>query len=267
MTASPRYTLCHEASTLASHGARTAANSAAYLLPHLEPGMNLLDVGCGPGTITLDLAAAVAPGRVIGLENLEAPLVAAREAAATLGDETTTFQVGDALALPFPDDSFDVVHAHQVLQHLTDPVTALREMLRVCRPGGWIAVREADYAAMSWYPELPGLELWRSTYRAVAHANGAEPDAGRRIRAWAGQAGLREVQISSSVWTYATPEATRWWGNGQADRYGGDVFAEQALKLGASPDALAAIADGWRRWGEHPDAWFVILHGELLARA
>lgn len=114
--------------------------------------MELLDVGCGPGTMTLDLAAFVAPGRVIGVENVEAPLVAAREAAAARGDETTTFGVGDALALPFPDDSFDVVHAHQVLQHLTDPVTALREMRRVCRPGGWVAARDADYAAMSWYP-------------------------------------------------------------------------------------------------------------------
>lgn len=267
MTASARYTLGHEASTLASHGARSANNSAAYLLPHLEPGMNLLDVGCGPGTITLDLAAVVAPGRVIGVENVEAPLVAAREAATARGDETTTFRVGDALALPFPDDSFDVVHAHQVLQHLTDPVAALGEMRRVCRPGGWVAARDADYAAMSWYPELPELELWRSTYRAVARANGAEPDAGRRMRAWAREAGLPKAQISSSVWSYATPEATRWWGNGQADRYGGEVFAEQAIELGASPDAVASIADAWRRWGEHPDAWFVIVHGELLARA
>lgn len=267
MTASGRYTLGHEASTLASHGARSATNSAAYLLPHLEPGMNLLDVGCGPGTITLDLAAVVAPGRVIGVENVEAPLVAAREAATARGDETTTFRVGDALALPFPDDSFDVVHAHQVLQHLTDPVAALGEMLRVCRPGGWVAARDADYAAMSWYPELPELELWRSTYRAVARANGAEPDAGRRMRAWAREAGLPKAQISSSVWSYATPEATRWWGNGQADRCGGEVFAEQALELGASPDVVASIADAWRRWGEHPDAWFVIVHGELLARA
>jgi ubiquinone/menaquinone biosynthesis C-methylase UbiE len=267
MTVSARYTLGHEASTLASHAARTATSSAAYLLPHLEPGMDLLDVGCGPGTVTLDLAAVVAPGRVIGLENVEAPLLAAREAATARGDETTSFGVGDALALPFADDSFDVVHAHQVLQHLTDPVTALHEMRRVCRPGGWVAARDADYAAMSWYPELPELELWRGTYRAVAHANGAEPDAGRRMRAWAREAGMPQAQVSSSVWTYATPEATRWWGNGQADRYGGDVFAEQALDLGASAEAVAAIADGWRRWGDHPDAWFVIVHGELLARA
>src|SRR5690606_30417431 len=129
-----RYTHGHEPSALASHSARTAANSAAYLLPHLRPGMQLIDIGCGPGPITLDLAALLAPGKVIGLEKVEAPLVAARAEAAARGDTTTVFLTGDALSLPFDDATFDVVHAHQVLQHLTDPVTALREMMRVCKP-------------------------------------------------------------------------------------------------------------------------------------
>lgn len=260
-----RYTLGHEASTLASHGARTAATSCAYLLPHLRPGMRVLDVGCGPGTITLDLAEAVAPGTVVGVENVEPPLVAARQEAERRGDSSTRFEVADAFALPYDDASFDVVHAHQVLQHVTDPVAVLREMARVCTPGGWVAARDADYAAMSWYPELPELDLWRRTYRAAAHANGAEPDAGRRIRAWAQSAGL-DADVTTSTWTYATPEATRWWGEGQAARYGGPVFAKQAMALGASPADVDRIADGWRAWGEHPDAWFVILHGELLAR-
>lgn len=149
-----RYTHGHEQATLASHGARTAANSAAFLLPVLDQCMSLLDVGCGPGTITLDLAELVAPGAVVGIENVEEPLKAARAAAERRGDGRTRFQLGDATGLPFEDDSFDVVHAHQVLQHLTDPVRALKEMARVCKPGGWIAARDADYAAMTWYPEV-----------------------------------------------------------------------------------------------------------------
>ena len=115
-------------------------------LPHLKPGMHVLDIGCGPGTITLDLAALVAPGKVVGIENVEAPLLAARAEAVARSDVSTTFQLGDALKLPFENESFDVVHAHQVLQHLPDPVTALREMVRVCKSGGWIAARDADYA-------------------------------------------------------------------------------------------------------------------------
>ncbi|MDR1996685.1 methyltransferase domain-containing protein [Azonexus sp.] len=261
-----RYTHGHELSTLASHSTRTAVNSAAYLLPRLKSGMHLLDIGCGPGTITLDLAALVAPGQVVGLENAEAPLLAARAEAAARSDTTTDFQIGDALKLPFENESFDVVHAHQVLQHLTNPVAALREMIRVCKPGGWIAARDADYAAISWYPELPELERWRQTYRAVARANGAEPDAGRRLRAWAHAAGIANPQITASVWSYADTETCRWLGNGQADRCAGEIFSQQAREQGLGAADIAGIVDAWRKWGDDPDAWFCMPHGELLAQ-
>jgi ubiquinone/menaquinone biosynthesis C-methylase UbiE len=261
-----RYTHGHEQAVLASHGARTAANSASYLLPHLRPGMSVLDVGCGPGTITLDLAELVAPGRVTGLDRVDDPLVAARAAAAKRGDSTTRFEVGNALQLPFADAAFDVVHAHQVLQHLTDPVEALREMLRVCRPGGWIAARDADYAAMAWYPEPPELESWRALYRAIARSNGAEPDAGRRMRAWARAAKISEATISASVWTYATAAESAWWGDSQADRLSGSTFRGQAAEQGVNQDQVNEIAHAWRAWGQEPDAWFVIPHGEILAR-
>lgn len=264
---SDRYTHGHEAAVLASHGARTAATSAAYLLPHLRPGMTLLDIGCGPGTITLDLAAAVTPGRTVGLENTPAPLVTARANGAERGDATTEFVEGDAYDLPLPDDSFDVVHAHQVLQHLTDPVAALREMARVARPGGLVAVRDADYAAMAWYPESAELDRWLDLYRSIARGNGAEPDAGRRLRAWAQTAGLRDIEVSTTCWTYATPESAQWWGDSQAARVSGETFVRQACEHGADAAAVAAIAAGWQAWGRHPDAWFVIPSTEVLARA
>jgi SAM-dependent methyltransferase len=228
--------------------------------------MSLLDVGCGPGTITLDLAEIVAPGPVVGVENVEPPLAAAREAATRRDDHMTRFEVGDALGLPFDDNSFDVVHAHQVLQHLTDPVDALKEMARVCKPGGWVAARDADYAAMTWYPELVELEEWRRVYRAAAHANGAEPDAGRRMRAWARAAGLADARFTASVWNYADRDICRWWGNGQAERYCGPTFARQAADQGVTDTDLAKIATAWRAWGESPDAWFGVVHGELLAQ-
>ena len=261
-----RYTHGHERSALASHSARTATNSAAYLLTYLKPGMHLLDVGCGPGTITLDLAAMVAPGKVIGIENVKLPLIAARSEAAARFDVTTSFQLGDVLDLPFEDKSFDVVHAHQVLQHLKDPVAALREMVRVCKTSGFVAARDADYGAMSWYPEMPQIERWRQTYRAAAYANGAQPDAGRRLRAWAHAAGIANPQITASVWNYADAETCRWWGNGQADRCAGTVFFQQAKEQGLDDADITEIVNGWRQWGEEPDAWFCMPHGELLAR-
>ena len=184
-----QYTHGHHESVLRSHRWRTAENSAAYLLPHLAPTAHVLDVGCGPGTITADLATRV--GHVTAVENAPEALDAARAEVAHQGLGNVTFAVEDVHTLGFPDDTFDVVHAHQVLQHVADPVRALREMARVCRPGGVVAVRDSDYAAFAWYPLLPALGEWLALYTAAARANGGEPDAGRRLLSWAREAGLR----------------------------------------------------------------------------
>ncbi|MDH6588311.1 SAM-dependent methyltransferase [Streptomyces sp. SAI-133] len=183
------YTHGHHESVLRSHTWRTAANSAAYLLGSLKPHMRILDIGCGPGTITADLAALVPGGRVTGVDHAAGILDQARATAAARGLTNVDFAVADVHALDFPDDAFCVVHAHQVLQHVGDPVQALREMKRVTRPGGLIAVRDSDYAAMTWYPATAGLDDWLDLYRRVARANGGEPDAGRRLKSWALRAG------------------------------------------------------------------------------
>ena len=129
------------------------------------------------------------------------------------------------------------MHAHQVLQHLGDPVAALREMLRVCAPGGVVAARDADYAAMTWFPADPRLDRWLDVYRAVAHGNGAEPDAGRRLLAWANAAGAAEVTASASVWCYATPDDRAWWGGMWADRILTSAITPQAVDGGYADEA------------------------------
>lgn len=155
---SERYTHGHGEAVLRSHRWRTATNSAAYLLGHLRAGMSVLDVGCGPGTITVDLAEAVAPGPVRGIDAVDDVLADARRAADARGTRDVDFAVDDVMGLSSDDDAFDVVHAHQVLQHLSDPVAALAEMRRVCRPGGLVAARDADYGAMCWFPSDPLLD-------------------------------------------------------------------------------------------------------------
>jgi SAM-dependent methyltransferase len=259
------YTHGHHESVLRSHRWRTAENSAAYLLPRLAPDAKVLDVGCGPGTITADLADRVPRGHVTGVDAAEAIIEQARE---VIGDRANLdFAVGDVYALDYRDGTFDVVHAHQVLQHLADPVRALREMARVARPGGLVAVRDADYGGMTWYPELPQLDEWQPLYQRVARGNGGEPDAGRRLHVWARQAGLADVQKSSSTWTYATEAERAWWGGLWADRTVKSAFAAAATGGGhATAEDLERIADGWRAWAADEDGWFLVPHGEILGR-
>ncbi|MEV6650939.1 methyltransferase domain-containing protein [Streptomyces sp. NPDC051219] len=262
------YTHGHHESVLRSHRWRTAANSAAYLIGELRPGLDVLDVGCGPGTITADLAALVAPGRVTAVDAAQDVVDQARAYAGERGVQDVEFGVADVHALDFPDDSFDVVHAHQVLQHVGDPVQALREMRRVCRPGGIVAVRDADYAAMTWFPRVPALDGWQTLYDRVARANGGEPDAGRRLHSWARLAGFTDITCTATSWCFATPAERAWWSGLWADRTTSSSYAEIAVAGGhATAEQLSAVAAAWQEWGAQEDGWFSVLNGEILCRA
>jgi ubiquinone/menaquinone biosynthesis C-methylase UbiE len=262
------YTHGHHDSVLRSHRWRTAENSAAYLLPHIDRGMRVLDVGCGPGTITVDLAGLVDPAVVTAVEVTDAALDLARQEAARRGRSNVEFVVSDIHALGFPDDTFDVVHAHQVLQHIADPVTALREMRRVCKPGGVVAARDSDYAAFTWYPAIPELDEWLALYRRIARRNGGEPDAGRRMLAWARAAGFADITATASVWCFATPADRAWWGGMWAERILSSDLARQAIRENdATKDDLQRISTAWRNWAGDDDGWISLLHGEILCRA
>ncbi|GHJ41426.1 methyltransferase domain-containing protein [Streptomyces sp. TS71-3] len=262
------YTHGHHESVLRSHTWRTAANSAAYLLGALKPHMRILDIGCGPGTITADLAALVPEGHVTGLDRAPGVLAQARETAEARGLANVDFSTGDVHALDFPDDTFCVVHAHQVLQHVGDPVQALREMRRVCKPTGYVAVRDVDYASMTWYPLSEPMDAWLDVYRRVARANGGEPDAGRRLRSWALQAGFTDVVSTAGTWCYSTPEERTWWSELWADRTLVSEYADRAVEGGhATHEELRGFSEAWREWGAREDGWFAMLHGEILCRA
>jgi ubiquinone/menaquinone biosynthesis C-methylase UbiE len=261
------YSHGHHDSVLRSHRWRTVENSAAYLMPHLRAGQRLLDVGTGPGTITVDLAERLRDGSVVGIDNVDTAVQATATLGRDRGVDNLTVSPGDVYALEFDDGAFDVVHAHQVLQHLADPVRALAEMARVCAPGGVVAARDADYAAMTWFPAADELTRWLELYRQVARANAGEPDAGRRLKSWASAAGLREVAATASVWCFSSPEDLSWWTSTWAERLVDSDFGRQAVALALSDRAeLHALSDGWRLWGTQPDAWFAVLHGEIICR-
>ena len=262
------YTHGHHESVLRSHSWRTVENSAAYLAPHLVPGARVLDVGSGPGTITIDLAQRVRPGIVIGVDAADDIVAHAAGLADSQRVENVEFAVGDAYALAFADDSFDIVHSHQVLQHLARPVDALREFRRVLKPGGLLAVRDVDYGGVIWSPASSGLSRWLELYHTVHAGNGGDPDAGRHLKRWVREAGFRDLQATATTWVFSTALEREWWGNSWSERATRSQFAAHAIESGHSnPDELAHIAAAWRDWAADDDGWLLMPHAEVLARA
>jgi SAM-dependent methyltransferase len=258
----------HHDSVLRSHRWRTAENSAGYLLGRLLPDARVLDVGCGPGTITADLAARVPSGQVVGIDAASDVLDLARQEASRRGQANVRFETGNVYQLGFEDGTFDVVHAHQVLQHLSDPVAALAEMRRVCRPGGLVAARDGDYGGFLWFPSDPELDEWQALYRSVARALGGEPDAGRQLLSWARAAGFSSIEASGSAWCYTGPDDRPWWGDSWARRLTESPFGDRAVEHGLATRAdLERLAQAWRRWADSEDGWLLIPHGEIICTA
>ena len=249
------------------HAQRTAEEAAAFLLPSLRPGMRLLDVGCGPGSITRGLAERVMPGEAIGLDLARDTLEEARRDAAARGLTNLTFQEGSVYALPFPEASFDVVYAHQVFQHLRERDGALREMLRVLRRGGLAAVRDVDWGTAVYWPQDARLDRWIELHREAWYKNGGEPLMGRRLRALFNAAGVDDLEITAAVWCYATPEETIAWGDAYADRLLTSPMGARLVEYGMVTRAeLEGMAEAFRAWARHPDALWSFIHIAALGR-
>lgn len=259
----------HHESVLRSHSWRTAANSAAYLLKYLNPNMYILDIGCGPGTITADFAALVPNGKVLGIEYDSGVLDQARANAAKLGLKNIEYGTGDVHALNFPDGTFDVVHAHQVLQHLRDPIKAFSEMRRVTKPGGIVAIREGEVATFTVYPSSKDLEDFKSVYVRAGEKIGSTPKAGRHLVAWAKKAGFerKDITATASAWCFNTAEDRAWWGGMWADRILKSSFLDSVVNNQiATKDDLERYSKAWVNWKEDEDGWLSMIHSEVICR-
>ncbi|MEO8604932.1 MAG: methyltransferase domain-containing protein [bacterium] len=261
------YTHGHHASVVGQHRKRTAAEAARFLLPHLRPGMRLLDVGCGPGSITVGLAEAVAPGEVLGIDLAADVLDIGRELAAEKHLTNVRFERADLLEIAEHDGGFDVVFAHQVLQHVPDPAAALAAMRRLLKDGGVVAVRDGDYGTCTWNPPDARLARWLEIYHAVAARNGGEADAGRYLNGWLHAAGFREVQLSGTTWTFPGYDSVETWTSSWAERTTSSNLAVKAVEYRIAERAeLEEIAAGFREWARNPAAFFSIGHVEALGR-
>lgn len=261
------YTHGHHSSVLKSHSWRNVRNSLAFILPYLKPDMYVLDIGCGPGTITVDLATYVPQGKVLGVEYVDTTLDQCRELAKERGIDNIDFTTGDIHKLPFDDNTFDMVIAHQVLQHIADPIQAFKEMKRVVKVGGYVAARDADFPAMVWYPAVEEMENVIDLYVRVARSNGGDPVIGRALHAKARMAGYEREKIipTASNWCYGTQQLAEWWGELWAERMIKSDFARTALSNGiATKQQLQDASEVWRKWSRQEDAWFTVINGEVV---
>lgn len=246
-------------------GTRSAERQAAFFLPHLHSGMKLLDCGSGPGSITVGLAKAVAPGQTVGIDSDPFQVERARIYADEQGMGTVRFESSSVYQLPFADDSFDAVFSHALLEHLNDPLSALKEMKRVVKPEGVIGLRTRDWGGTLLAPEDPllrhSIELWER----LSTLNGGTPRVGKHVRGLLHTAGFPRADVSASYDAHATPQSTQQWSQFWASELNGKMgghFVEQGW---VDQQTVAEMSQSWQAWSERPDSFLARAFCEAVA--
>lgn len=243
-------------------GVRRAEKWVGFFLHHVSPGMSLLDCGCGVGSITLDLAERVAPGRVIGIDMDERQLVFAREGARERGLTNATFQQGNVYALDFADASFDAVLAHTLLFHLSEPLRALKEIRRVLKPGGIAGISDDEWHTMVYSPEHPLMAKIVELWTRVIQFNGGDPFYSRHLRGLMLKAGFaRSEGHAIAADYYGNLGETRRMAGIQTRLFNDPDLAGLILGQGWATQAELDEILAWLQvWAERPDAFLAIMY-------
>jgi ubiquinone/menaquinone biosynthesis C-methylase UbiE len=241
--------------------ARRTGAAAAFLEPHLRSGMRLIDCGCGPGSITVDLAREVAPAEAIGIDLRDVALTQGRTLARERGITNVTFHAASVYQLPYADSSFDAAFACAVLQHLATPLTALKELRRVLKPGGVIGIADGSSTITFRYPTNPILQAWDRLRALEREYNTGRPYEALALRALLRQAGFARTRASGALSTEAGPpagslEETRRVAQNHVIRLRG-VLERLAVARGwTTREELEQMAESLIAWGEAPDAFY-----------
>lgn len=248
-----------------SYQRRDVRKEAAFLSQHLRPGMNLLDCGCGPGTITVGLASLVAPGKVVGIDKESGQIEASKAHANDQKVTNVKFKIASAYDLPFDDSSFDVVFGHALLQHLNKPIDALKQMHRVLKPRGIIGVRDDDQGGLILAPRDPKMERLIWLLKQFMRQSGGNPSVGRQHRQLLRAARFKNVVGSATCECDGTYEATKKRGDIAAELV--TRMTDTAVEMGwASADEMKEMALASRAWGENADAFDAIIWCEAVGR-
>ncbi|HET7250150.1 MAG TPA: methyltransferase domain-containing protein [Gemmatimonadales bacterium] len=248
---------------------RTAARELAFLMPHLRPGMTILDCGCGPGSITIGLAEAVAPGDVVGVDVEPRQLDSARQLAAERGVPNLRFESASIYELPFADASFDVAVAHFVIEHVSDPLRALREMRRVLKPGGIAAVKDPYYPAFTLRPRIPTIVRFEELTAKVRARIGASVAYAADLRAYLLEAGFERTVAEAGTETPAGSEAgSQLLPFVMQNQLRERVFRETILEQGwATPSELDALHREAGALAERNDLFAFVVYVQALGWA
>ena len=246
---------------------RSAETHAKHLLPHLKPGLRVLDFGCGPGTITVGLAKAVEPGEVHGIDMAESQINLARSAAEAGGHTNVTFHVGSVLELPFEDNSFDAAHCHAVLMHIPDTQAALAEVKRVLKPSGIVASRETIVASSFLEPSSDGTDAGWELFSNLLAANGGHPKMGKELKHKFLEAGFSDIQTSGSFDFFGSDEDVAFLYSFIVDWFFLPEVIAAAVKYGlATQEQFDTARQGLDQWKDHRGACGAIAFGEGIAR-
>ena len=241
--------------------ARRTVEVAAFFIPHLHPGMTLIDCGCGPGSITADLAKMVAPGQAVGIDLRENALTQGRTLAQQRGLANLEFQAASVYRLPFVDASFDAAFTCAVLQHLSAPVAALREIRRVLKPGGVIGVVDGVSTVTFRYPTNPLLEAFDKLRGLEREYNTGRPSDTLQLRVLLREAGFARTQASGMLGTEAGPPAgcledTHVVARNHLIRLRGILGELAVAQAWVTREELEQMAEAIIAWGEAPDAFY-----------
>lgn len=241
--ATEHYTPGRTTTAVAFMANRRVETHGGFFLPHLAAGMSVLDVGCGPGQITVGLATAVAPGPVLGVDQGAEQLALGRDLAAQEGLSYLRFEAGSCYELPLPDDSVDRVFSHALLEHLAEPVNALREAHRVLRPGGVVGVCSPDWGGFILTPPSTEVDAALEAYQQLQRGNGGDPLAGRRLGTHLVTAGFDRIRLDAHYERYLNTERITHYLATQLDDAGNNAHAETLRSWATDPTAM--FAQSW----------------------
>ncbi|MYC29515.1 MAG: methyltransferase domain-containing protein [Chloroflexi bacterium] len=265
-SSTPDYTMGFSDEFMEIYRRYTAETSAAYLLPHLRPGLRVLDFGCGPGAISVGLAKAVDPGELHGVDMEESQIDLARRVAKTAAQANAFFHVGDVTALDFEDNSFDLAHCHNVLMHVPDTRAVLDEVKRVLKPGGLLACREMISASSFTHPDYGVIRKAWDMFEDLLMADDAHPQMGKDMKGHLMEAGFENLRMTASFDIYSTPKDRDFIYGLALQWFLSPEITEAAIKYGASSQELCdEIATAYMRWKEEPGAFCAVAFGEVIA--